>query len=90
MRSDPTGFTRGRELVERQRLLKCDDPDDELGPPPGIFLELWEKDDNRAWSIALLDDYRSHLGEGIHFQIDDEEAGILKREYMEVEDATDA
>lgn len=83
--SDPTGFTAGKELVSRQRLVKGEDPEG-TDSPRGVFLELWEtRNGRRKWAVALLDDYRAHLGDGIHTKVSDEEAGWLQREFTEVD-----
>jgi len=83
--SDPTGFTSGKELVSRQRLVKGEDPEG-TDFPQGVFLELWEdRNGRRKWAVALLDDYRAHLGSGIHMKVSDEEAGWLQREFTEAD-----
>lgn len=90
MRSDPTGFTGGKELVKRDRLVKGEDPGG-TDHAYGVFLELWEEgrsaDPKRYWAICIMDDYREHIGSGIHMRITDDEAGYLQRQFTEADDA---
>jgi len=84
--SDPTNFTSKKELVRRERLVRGEDPDG-TDVAPGVFLELWEdRNGDRTWALSLLDDYRSHLGDGIHLRLSDEEAGWLQRNWGREDD----
>jgi len=84
--ADPTNFSSRKEIVKRTRLVKGEDPDG-TDTPDGVFLELWENEHgSRSWAISFLDDYREHLGDGIHIGISDEEAGWLQRNFTEAID----
>lgn len=81
--TDPTGFTSGKDIVHRTRIVKGEEPEG-IDYPDGVFLELWEdQTGRRTWAISIFDDYRTKIGEGIHISISDEEAGWLQRHYTE-------
>lgn len=85
MRTDPTKFTSGKELIERARLVKEEEPEGNLDHPDGVFLELWEKQHGeRVWALSIMNDYRDHCADAsIHIPISDEEAGWITRAYTE-------
>jgi len=87
--ADPGFSTHGKDCIQRNRLIKGEDPDS-TDTAPGMFLELWEDDrGDRNWAVAYLDDYRPHLGSGIRIRVSDDVAGWMQRNHADLEGEQD-